>query len=212
MCWKPVKAPLLALLQHMNRFECANSLVLSAALITLCINRRMPTTILDIPVTCCQVTTCDRKRATCIYLLEVKKNINKRSSSKARALAMAAYMRVAGSQGHHFAAVCRSRAPAFLCSSSRITFTNRLNLQDGCFSSQGQCYPPDLQQQRHYASVGGAVKKAGAGWFRRKLYTLLMVAGVSGGALVYVSGLLRNLIVVGIILGLQNNQACPGTH
>lgn len=63
--------PLLALLQHMNRFECANSLVLSAALITLCINRRMPTTILDIPVTSCQVTTCDRKilpfRALCLF-------------------------------------------------------------------------------------------------------------------------------------------------
>jgi hypothetical protein len=35
--------------------------------------------------------------------------------------------------------------------------------------------------------VGGAVRKAGAGWFRRKLYTLLVIAGVSGGALIYVS-------------------------
>lgn len=101
---------------------------------------------------------------------------------------MAAYVRVAGSQGRHFAAVCRTRAPAYLCSSSRITLTNRLNLEDGCFSPHSHCYPPaSFQQQRQYTSVGGAVKKAGAGWFRRKLYTLLIIAGVSGGALIYVS-------------------------
>lgn len=96
---------------------------------------------------------------------------------------MAAYLRIAGSQGHHFAAAYRTRVPAFLCSSSGITFKSRFNPEDGYFRYP----PPSLQHQRHYASVGGAVKKAGAGWFRRKLYTLLVIAGVSGGALIYVS-------------------------
>ncbi len=176
----------------MNRFECANSLVLSAALITLCINRRMPTTILDIPVTCCQVTTCDRKIVPVhsVHLFTRSKEKSKQWSSYSVKLvfnAMAAYLRIAGSQGHHFASACRTRVPTFLCSSSRITSKRHFNPEDDCFSQ----YPlPSLlqqQQQRHYASVGGAVRKAGAGWFRRKLYTLLIVAGVSGGALIYVS-------------------------
>ena len=113
---------------------------------------------------------------------------------------MAAYLRVTRSQGHHLAAACRSRAPSFLCSSPNIAFKSHFNLEDGCFSPHNHCYPPPscLQQQRQYASVGGAVRKAGAGWFRRKLYTLLIVAGVSGGALIYVS----HSRVVGIILGL----------
>ena len=123
-----------------------------------------------------------------VHLFNRSKEKSKQRNSESRAEAMAAYLRVAGSQGHHFAAACRSRAPTFLCSSSRITFNNHLNLQDGCFSPQMPYYPPSLQQQRHYASVGGTVKKAGAGWLRRKLYTLLVVAGVSGGALIYVSG------------------------
>ena len=97
---------------------------------------------------------------------------------------MAAYLRIAGSQGHHLAAACRTRVPAFLCSSSGITFKSHFNPEDGYFRYP----PPSLQHhQRHYASVGGAVRKAGAGWFRRKLYTLLVIAGVSGGALIYVS-------------------------
>ena len=168
----------------MNRSECANSLVLSATLITLCINRQMPTTILDIPVTCCQVTTCDRNSQLSgsyfIYFYDIKVKSQ---------LAMAVYVRIASNQKHRFAALCRSRTPAFLCSSDNIIFTDYLNLQGGCFSPEKHLYgsAPRLQQRRHYASVGDAARKVGAGWFRRKLYTLLVVAGVSGGALIYVS-------------------------
>ena len=98
-----------------------------------------------------------------------------------------AYVRIASRHGHHLAAACRSRAPASLCISPRSPVVNFVGLQEGCFSPHLQHYPPYHQQQRQYASVSGAVKKAGAGWFRRKLYTLLVVAGLSGGALVIVS-------------------------
>ena len=189
MCRSPRKHPLLALLQHMNRFECANSLVLSAALITLCINRRMPTTISGIPVTCCQVTTCYRKKRTiypvCIHLTENEKYYTHDLQKVSAALVAMAYVRIASSRGCHLAVASRSRAPAFLCASPGRPMANDVNLQEGCFS-------PNIEnlvreQQRHYSSVGGVVKKAGTGWLRRQLYTILAVAGLSGGALVFVS-------------------------
>lgn len=100
-----------------------------------------------------------------------------------------AYVRLAGPSGRQLTAACRSRAPTFLCSaSSRSSTFNYVDvLHEGCFSQQQRLQTRVQQQQRHYASVGGAVKKAGAGWFRRKLYTVLAVAGLSGGVLVYVS-------------------------
>ena len=99
-----------------------------------------------------------------------------------------AYVRAAGRQGYRFAAVCRSsKAPAFLCTSPRGPIANCIDIQDGCFSPAHAAAHRHSHQQRHYASVGSSVTKAGASWFKRKLYTVLVVAGLSGGALVYVS-------------------------
>ena len=101
-----------------------------------------------------------------------------------------AYVGIASSRGYHLAVAYRSRAPGFLSASPRSQISNYVNLQGGCFSP----HMPHVEkynfvhgQRRDYASVGGSVRKAGAGWLRRKLYTLVAVAGLSGGALIFVS-------------------------
>lgn len=98
-----------------------------------------------------------------------------------------AYVGIASSRLRHLAVAYRSRAPAFLSASPRSLIANNVNVQGGCFSPRVENYNFAHGQQRDYSSVGGAVKKAGTGWLRRKLYTLLAVAGLSGGALIFVS-------------------------
>ena len=94
-----------------------------------------------------------------------------------------ACVRVAGNRGFSLAACRRSRPPVYLCAPS----VSQINLQEGCISPHAVQQVTQGQHGRTYASVGDAVKKVGAGWFRRKLYTLLIVTGLSGGALVLVS-------------------------
>ena len=93
-----------------------------------------------------------------------------------------AYVRISGVPGRHIVAVCR-QSPALLTSIPR---NHRINIEGGCFGSpRNVCYSQQVhQQQRSYSS---SARTAATSWLKRKLYTVLAVVGISGGALILVS-------------------------
>lgn len=98
-----------------------------------------------------------------------------------RAQQIMAYVRIAGARGRHVVAMCRQSSALFY-SVPRKQWTST---EAGCFGPRSNvCSTNNQQQQRTYSST---VRSAGASWLRRKLYTLLAVVGISGGALILVS-------------------------